>query len=194
MRNLLLGLAVLPLLACTPAGDKADTGEAIAEGAGVGDGPTGRVGRPVAKGAEQGPIPHNINEGIEEIRPQQQATSGPKLPQPPRLGTERPTLIPGQFQGRWGLNANDCKGGAAAKGLLTIDDSRLIFYESRGVLDRIDAWTPANRFTANYGFSGEGQEWERLVTLERTGNKLRRTEKGGDEGPVDLTYTACPPR
>ena len=43
-----------------------------------------------------------------------------------------------------------------------------------------------------YGFSGEGMTWERVITLERTGSKLRRTEKGGEEGPVDLTYTACP--
>jgi hypothetical protein len=58
-------LAVLALLACSPAGDKADTGEAIAEGAGVGDGPTGKVGDPVAKGAENGPIPADIDEGLE---------------------------------------------------------------------------------------------------------------------------------
>jgi hypothetical protein len=65
MRNLLPLLAILPLLACTPAGDKAATGEAIAEGAGVGDRPTGRVGDSVSKGAENGPIPANIDEGLE---------------------------------------------------------------------------------------------------------------------------------
>jgi hypothetical protein len=64
-RNILTLLAALPLLACTPAGDKADTGEAIAEGAGIGDGPTGRVGDPVARGADNGPIPANIDEGLE---------------------------------------------------------------------------------------------------------------------------------
>jgi hypothetical protein len=73
-----------------------------------------------------------------------------------------------------------------------VNDSRLTFYESRGTIDRIDRWTPANRFTANYGFSGEGQTWERVITFERSANKLRRTEQGGEEGPVDLTYTACP--
>lgn len=66
-RNLLPLLAALPLLACTPAGDKADTGEAIAEGAGVGEGPSGRVGDPVAKGAENGPIPADIDEGLEPL-------------------------------------------------------------------------------------------------------------------------------
>jgi hypothetical protein len=66
MRIILPLLAALSLLAaCTPAGDKADTGEAIAEGTGVGEGPTGRSGDPVAKGAENGPIPANIDEGLE---------------------------------------------------------------------------------------------------------------------------------
>ena len=106
----------------------------------------------------------------------------------------KPTSIPDQFHGRWALTANDCKPeyASAAKGLMVVNDSRLTSYESRGTLDRIDAWTPANRFTANYGFSVEGMTWERVITLERNGNRLRRTEKGGEEGPVDLTYTACP--
>lgn len=173
--------AAFSLLACTPAGDKADTGEAIAEGAGMGNRPSGRVGDPVAREARNVSIPANIDEGVEPPAPLGQPTSPP-----------RPTNIPEQFRGRWGLNAADCRGGAAAKGLLTIDDSRLIFYESRGVLERIDNWIPANRFTANYGFRGEGQEWERIVTLERTGTRLRRIETGGEEGPVDLTYGACP--
>ena len=187
MRNFLSLLAALSLLACTPAGDKADTGEAIAEGAGIGGGPTGRSGDPVARGAENGPIPANIDEGVEP---------GPQVEDtdltPSQIETAKPTMIPAQFHGRWGLTAADCKGGAAAKGLLTIDDSRLVFYESRGVLDRIDAWQPANRFTANYGFRGEGQQWERVITLEQTGSTLRRTEQGGEEGPVDLSYRACP--
>jgi hypothetical protein len=178
-------LAALPLLACSPAADKADTGESIARDAGVGDGPTGRVGRPVAKGAEKGPIPDDIDEGVETA-----ANSSANE----AATAAKPTSIPTRFQGRWGLNANDCKPefASAAKGLMVVNDSRLTFYESRGTLDRIDAWTPANRFTANYGFSGEGMTWERVITFERNGNKLRRTEKGGDEGPVDLTYTACP--
>lgn len=184
MRNFAWLLAAFPLVACTPAGDKADTGEVIAQQGGVGGGPTGRVGKPVAKGAEKGPIPENIDEGIKQT-----ANNAAEQATPPK-----PTAIPAQFHGRWGLTANDCKPeyASAAKGLMVVNDSRLTFYESRGTLGRIDAWTPANRFTANYGFSGEGMTWERVITLERNGSKLRRTETGGDEGPVDLTYSACP--
>lgn len=185
MRHLLALLTALPLLACSPAADKADTGETIARDAGVGDGPTGRVGAPVSRGADKGPIPENIDEGIEP------AANGSTNE---AASVAKPTSIPDQFHGRWGLTANDCKPeyASAAKGLMVVNDSRLTFYESRGTLDRIDAWTPANLFTANYGFSGEGMTWERVITFERNGNKLRRTEKGGEEGPVDLTYTACP--
>lgn len=180
MRTIFLLSFALLLPACQPANDKADAGEAIARDAGVGDGPTGRVGRPVSRAAENAVIPDNINEGIERL--------------PAEATAAKPTNIPEQFRGRWGLNANDCKPefASAAKGLMVVNDSRLTFYESRGTLDRIDSWTPANRFTANYGFSGEGMTWERVITLERNGSKLRRTEQGGEEGPVDLTYTACP--
>ena len=182
MRYLLAVLTALPLLACTPAADKADTGETIARDAGVGDGPTGRVGKPVARGANKGPIPDDIDEGIE---PTANEAGAPSV---------KPTSIPDQFHGRWGLTANDCKPefASAAKGLMVVNDSRLTFYESRGTLDRIDSWTPANRFTANYGFSGEGMNWERVITFERNGSNLRRIEQGGEEAPVDLTYTACP--
>lgn len=180
MRNLLPLLAALPLLACSPSSDKADAGEAIARDAGVGDAPTGRVGRPVSRSAENAVIPDNINEGIE--------------PPPEQAIAAKPTNVPEQFRGRWGLTANDCKPefASAAKGLMVVNDSRLTFYESRATLDRIDSLTPANRLTANYRFSGEGMNWERVITLERNGSQLRRTERGGDEGPVDLTYTACP--
>lgn len=191
MRSIVVLLTALPLLACSPASDKADTGEVIARDAGVGNGPTGRVGSPVAKGAERGPIPRDIDQGVEPVVDQPAP-----VPIPTPVPVTKPTSIPDQFHGRWGLTANDCKPefASAAKGLMVINDSRLTFYESRGTLDRVDAWTPANRLTANYGFSGEGMNWERVITLERTGSTLRRTESGGEEGPVDLTYTVCPRR
>ncbi|WP_300974132.1 hypothetical protein [Sphingomonas sp. LHG3406-1] len=179
LRNLFPLLAALPLLACTPASDKAETGEAIAEGAGVGGGPTGRVGNPVARGAERGPIPADIDEGVESV-PSNTAA-------PARLNG-----IPAEMQGRWGLVAADCNGGAAAKGLLTIEERRLVFYESRGMLADIAERQPVDGFVATYAFTGEGQNWERTITFERSGDKLRRMEEGSEEGPVDLTYSRCP--
>ena len=65
MRSLLLASVLLALSACQPANDKSDTGEAIARDAGVGDAPTGRSGRPIARSAENVSIPANIDEGVE---------------------------------------------------------------------------------------------------------------------------------
>ncbi len=169
-----LVLAMLALSACRPAGDAAKSGEALADSGAPGGGPTGKSGDPVAREVENVALPSNevLQNGL------------PPAP--------LPTNIPNQFHGRWGLTQADCRGGAAAKGLLTVDDSRLTFYESKGTLDRIDSNSPPNVFVANYGFSGEGMAWERVIRLERSGPKLRRTEEGSEEGPVDLTYTACP--
>lgn len=166
--------ALLPLAACKPAAEPAPNNEAMTAN---------------AEAPAPAPMP-------EPAAPADNAAAMPadegNAATP--AAAPKPTNIPEQFRGRWGLTANDCKPefASAAKGLLTIDDNRLKFYESRGTLDRIDAWTPTNRFTANYGFSGEGQNWERVITFERLPGKLRRIEQGGDEGPVDLTYSACP--
>ena len=104
-----------------------------------------------------------------------------------------PTQIPAQYRGRWGLVAADCtttKGDA--KGLLTINDVRLSFYESRGTLAKVIGAT-ADSFDARYGFSGEGQTWNRTERLKLVGGKLqRRTDaETGQEPPVNLTYQRC---
>lgn len=180
MRSLLPLLAALSLLACRPAGDAAKSGEAMGEAGALGAGPTGKSGDPVAEGAENVVFP-----------PDGMLQEGAPRPTPGPL----PALIPQQFQGRWGLTPADCRGGAAAKGLLTIDDSHLVFYESRGVLDRIDSSRPSNRLVANFAYRGEGMSWQRMETLTVTGSKLeRRPDPIADQvGPAEvLTYTRCP--
>lgn len=169
MRNLILVAAATALAACQPAADKAPANEAAANDTAL------------------------SNDGAEPVAKEAVDSNDANVAAPATntVASAKPTNIPEQFRGRWALVPADCKGDAAAKGLLVINDARLTFYESRGTLDRIDAWEPANRFTANYGFSGEGMNWERVITLERNGPKLRRTEEGGEEGPVDLTYTRC---
>lgn len=179
--NAFFALAALTIVAaCRPASDAAKTGEAIAESGVPGSGPTGKSGDPVAKGAENASVPPG-------------AVAQDGVP-PGAVAEPRPNSIPARFHGRWGLVEADCTSTRGdAKGLLRIDDRRLTFFESRGTLDRIETFVPADRFTANYGFSGEGQAWERVVTLERLPDgQLRRTEDGGEEGPVDLVYSPCP--
>ncbi len=104
-----------------------------------------------------------------------------------------PTQIPNQFHGRWALVPADCTSTRGdAKGLLTISDARLAFYESRGTLDKVLGAT-ADSFDARYGFSGEGQTWMRTERFKLVGGKLqRRTDaEAGQEPPVNLTYSRC---
>ena len=138
---------------------------------------------PVAGGPTKGvDAPNSVTAAAENA-----ATEAGKTP------AKLPSQIPAQFHGRWGLTQADCTSTKGdAKGLLTINDARLTFYESKGTLDKVLGAT-ANSFDANYGFSGEGQNWQRVERLTRTNAKLhRRTDAAaGQEPPVDLTYTRC---
>ena len=103
------------------------------------------------------------------------------------------STIPVALRGRWGLVAADCTSTRGdAKGLLTISPTTLKFYESLGTLGKIRTRT-ASTLRADFSFSGEGMTWTRDETLSVSGNKLTRTERGGDEpgsgGP--FTYTRC---
>ena len=196
MRSLsLLMIVGLFLCSCRPAGDRADSGEALSEAGAPGAGPRRSVGNPVAKGAENVVLPPV--EDITDTPPPDLNQSNTVVSPQPAAGAARqdlPTNIPDQFRGRWALVPADCTSTRGdAKGLLTINDNRLTFYESKGTLDRIDSNTPPNRLVANFGFSGEGMTWGKVVTLERTAGKLRRFEPAADGQPaVDLTYTRCP--
>jgi hypothetical protein len=101
--------------------------------------------------------------------------------------------IPVALQGSWGLVAADCTSKRGdAKGLLRVSATTLTFYESVGKLGTIGNRTD-NSIRATFSFSGEGMTWTREESLSVSGNKLTRTERGGDEpgsgGP--FTYTKC---
>lgn len=103
------------------------------------------------------------------------------------------TAIPAALQGRWGLVAADCEPGRDdAKGLLTIDATKLRFYESVGTLGTVTE-AGANRLRATFDFTGEGQTWQRdmLLAVEDGGAALVRTEYGEDAAPAPLRYTKC---
>lgn len=104
-----------------------------------------------------------------------------------------PSAIPATLRGRWGLVTADCEPGRDdAKGLLTITEQKLEFYESVGTLDEIEE-AGANRIRAEFDFMGEGQEWEREVILEAQdgGTVLVRRENGADAAPGEFRYTKC---
>ena len=118
-------------------------------------------------------------------------------PAPPETSTVSPSpaasTIPAVIQGRWGLTDADCEPGRDdAKGLLTITANELDFYESVGTLDDIKE-LGETRIRADFDFIGEGQEWERDVTLEARegGTVLIRREDGVDAAPGEFRYTKC---
>lgn len=96
-------------------------------------------------------------------------------------------IIPAQYRGRWGMNANDCTPGRSdAKGLMTIRANSIKFYESVASLQE-QRPAIATSFSGVYSFMGEGQQWERVITLTRTGNMLKRAQADGT-----FNYTRCP--
>lgn len=101
--------------------------------------------------------------------------------------------IPAALQGNWGMVPADCNSQRGdAKGLLRISGTTLTFYESVGKLGTIKERTDSF-IQADFAFSGEGMTWTRGVTLSVSGDKLTRTERGGEApgtgGP--FTYTRC---
>ncbi len=96
-------------------------------------------------------------------------------------------VIPAQYRGRWGMNANDCDPRRSdAKGLMTIRDNSIKFYESLASLQE-QRPAIATSFSGVYSLTGEGQSWERVITLTRTGNTLKRAQAEGT-----FNYTRCP--
>ena len=110
--------------------------------------------------------------------------AGSEQPSPP--DTPEASLIPGQYRGRWGMVAADCEQGRSdAKGLLTIGEKTLVFYESTGTLkERRPAI--ATSFAGLFDFTGEGQKWSKVITFTRTGDTLKRAEEAGT-----FTYRRC---
>ena len=117
-------------------------------------------------------------------------------PTPPAPGTnqEAPVLaqptpggvIPARYQGRWGMVPADCASTRGdAKGLMTIGDTRIRFYESTATLTQ-QRPAIATSFSGEFAFRGEGQAWEKVMTFTRTGDRLERAEQDGK-----FTYRKC---
>ena len=95
-------------------------------------------------------------------------------------------LIPAHYHGRWGMVAADCTSTRGdAKGLITIGDKTIRFYEATATLVEQRPAT-ATGFAGAYHFSGEGREWDKVVTLKRSGDTLTRAD---DEG--NFSYKRC---
>lgn len=148
---------------------------------------------PVDAGAENAA---NLEAVVAEANAAAEAVHERSDPTPPAPGTNQsepilaqPTpgdVIPERYQGRWGMTAADCTSTRGdAKGLMTIGDTRIRFYESTATLtERRPAI--ATSFSGLFAFRGEGQAWEKVMTFTRTGDTLKRAEEGGT-----FTYRRC---
>lgn len=95
-------------------------------------------------------------------------------------------VVPAQYRGRWGINANDCDPKRSDnKGLMTVRENSIRFYESTASLQE-QRPAIATSFSGTYSFTGEGQTWKRMMTLTRTGDKLKRADNEGS-----YTYRRC---
>jgi hypothetical protein len=102
------------------------------------------------------------------------------------VATPAAAVIPAAYRGRWGMVQDDCTSTRGdAKGLITIADKTIRFYEATATLKE-QRPAVATSFSGQFGFTGEGQTWEKVVTLTRTGDTLKRAD---DEGSA--TYKRC---
>jgi len=117
-----------------------------------------------------------------------ETVAAPEAPAPAETTAK---ALPASFVGRWGMVPNDCDPSRDdAKGLMEISPEMLRFYESRGTVKSVTVVSP-EKVTADVGFSGEGQTWEKVVTLilADNGAVLVREES---EMPQPFRYQRCP--
>jgi len=127
----------------------------------------------------------------------------PDPAEPPLAGVEPgigtgDKAIPAAIRGRWALDASDCpKRPGTDLTALVIDAANLRFHESHGELARVREIDP-RRIVADYKFSGEGIEWNRLMLLDVQdgGRMLIRRDYGegaAGEGAAaaPMRYTRC---
>ena len=137
---------------------------------------------------------NTANAVVETLPPDETVTNEAVLNEADDAGSEEPSppdtpeasLIPSQYRGRWGMVPADCEQGRSdAKGLITIGEKTVTFYESRATLkERRPAI--ATSFAGLFDFTGEGQNWQKVMTFTRTGDTLKRAEEQGT-----FTYKRC---
>ena len=104
-------------------------------------------------------------------------------PPPPESAA---AVIPAHYHGRWGMVPADCTSTRGdAKGLIVIGGPSIKFYEATATLKE-QRPAIATSFSGLFAFTGEGQNWEKVMTFTRTGDTLKRAEESGT-----FTYQRC---
>jgi hypothetical protein len=153
----LIVAASLALAACGGSGPVADDAENLTALPSVDNVAGGRDGVPSADGR----APANAAKGPPATVPRTSATI---------------TAIPAALHGDWGMTPGDCDvATGAAKGHLVVSADGLRFFESRAVpIANVEASDKS--FTADFAFTGEGQNWKKYQALTLDDDRLVRTE------------------
>jgi hypothetical protein len=133
---------------------------------------------------------NTANAEVETLPPDETVGNEAVLNESNAARSEQPSpeaaLIPGQYRGRWGMNAADCEPGRSdAKGLIIVGEKTVRFYESTATLKE-QRPAIATSFSGLFAFTGEGQSWQKVMTFTRTGDTLKRAEEEGT-----FTYRRC---
>ena len=132
--------------------------------------------------AEANATANAVHNEADETPPSPGTGDNASTPAPPTPGD----VIPAAYQGRWGMVPADCTSTRGdAKGLMTIGDTSIRFYESTATLEKRRP-AIATSFAGLFAFRGEGQSWEKVMTFTRTGDTLKRAEPEGT-----FTYKRC---
>lgn len=189
MRNLLtLALLACTLLACRPAGDRADSSEALSEAGATGAAPARGGGDPVIRGAEKATaetLPDNLATAEGNPAAPTNTAASPAVGE--EQGDTPGPAIPAAYRGRWGMVAADCTSTRGDnKGLITIGERTIKFYEATATLSE-QRPAIATSFSGLFNFTGEGMNWTKVQTLTRIGDSLTRAEHEGT-----FRYSRCP--
>ena len=181
---LLFACVALLVAGCRPSSDRTEAQEAGAAASG-GTATSRSVGDPVQPGANQ-VTPETLPDGP-AIENAAEPLAGNALANAVDVPPVATLAVPQRYQGRWGMVAADCTSTQGdAKGLLTIGDRTLRFYESTGTLAQ-QLPAIATSFSGRFAFTGEGMTCQRVITLTRSGDTLTRADETGT-----FTYSRCP--
>lgn len=129
---------------------------------------------------------NNVNADVETLPPDEGNEETAQANVTNTVEESSAAAIPATYHGRWGMVANDCQPGRDdAKGLITIDGKTVKFYEAVATLKE-QRPAIATSFAGQFDFTGEGQNWQKVMTFTRTGDTLKRAEEEGT-----FTYTRC---
>ncbi|MFC3712751.1 hypothetical protein ACFOMD_09230 [Sphingoaurantiacus capsulatus] len=118
------------------------------------------------------PFPYSGSIGIDGTGPFKGCAAPADAPMPPE-----PTAIPAVFIGLWAKDEEGCRVPASSIEWVRVTSQALRFHESLGTLRGVRA-SNADSVELDLAFEGEGETWQAIRTLRRSGDVLTISGKG----------------